>query len=78
VSDKLDWAFSFDDIKWMDLGLNKCRTCFLFLFFCIFPSEFTKPLTYFFWYPSLHWLNNVNCLFLSFPLIKSGVPIIVH
>jgi hypothetical protein len=44
-----------------------------FLIFLRCPSESTEPFTYFLVNTSLHWLNNVSCLFLSFPLITSGL-----
>jgi hypothetical protein len=42
-----------------DLDLNKRRACFYFYFLDVPPS--------------LYWLNNVSCLFLSSLLITSGV-----
>ncbi len=63
--------------KFTGLSLTKERGWFKF---CRGSGDFIRQEVYFLRLINaiLRWLNNVSCLFLSFLLIASGVPIVVH
>jgi hypothetical protein len=73
----MNWAF--DDLNgyWIDLGLNK-RRAGLKIFFLNVSLRIYRAINKFLpLNESLHWLNDDSCLFLSFPLITSGVQLCI-